>query len=163
ALQIVVFPNVDWYWLSWIALVPLLYALLTKPKVAIIAPGANADDGTLTAKQGFLLGYLCGVIWYGGTCYWVYHVMHSYGGLSAPISAVLLILFCLYLGLYHGLFAALIVRASRRGVGWALFASPFLWVAVELARARITGFPWDLLGTSQVNNATISPFIAMKA
>src|SRR5207244_6001450 len=32
-----------------------------------------------------------------------------------------------------------------------------------LARARVTGFPWDLLGTTQVNNAMMSPFIAMKA
>jgi apolipoprotein N-acyltransferase len=33
-----------------------------------------------------------------------------------------------------------------------LVVAPFVWVAVELARARITGFPWDLLGTAQVDN-----------
>ncbi|MGC2272275.1 MAG: apolipoprotein N-acyltransferase, partial [Candidatus Sulfotelmatobacter sp.] len=38
----------------------------------------------------------------------------------------------------------------------ALLAAPFLWVAVELARARITGFPWDLLGTTQVDNLSLS-------
>ena len=100
ALQILIFPNVDWYWLSWIALLPLLYALLTKPQVEIIAPGARSDDGALTPKQGFLLGYFSGVIWYGGTCYWVYHVMNTYGGLSPVTSAILLILFCLYLLLF---------------------------------------------------------------
>ena len=165
-LQTAVFPNIDWYWLSWVALVPLLYGLLIKPErreVEVIAPGARSDDGSLTAKQGFFLGYFCGVIWYAGTCYWVYHVMNSYGGLSPAISAVLLILFCLYLGLYHGLFAALLVRAGRRSAKRALFAAPFLWVAVELARARITGFPWDLLGTTQVNNAVVSPWFATTA
>ena len=35
-----------------------------------------------TAWQGFLLGYLSGVIWYLGSCYWVFHVMHYYGNLG---------------------------------------------------------------------------------
>ena len=67
-------------------------------------------------------------------------------------------LFCLYLGLYHGLFGFLLSlsvgpgRDNRR----ALAAAPFLWVAVELARARITGFPWNLLGTAQVDNISLS-------
>ena len=60
--------------------------------------------------------------------------------------AGLLVLFCLYLGLYHGLFGALMVRTAE-GDWRAFVAAPFLWVAVELARARMTGFPWDLLGT----------------
>ena len=33
---------------------------------------------------------------------------------------------------------------------------PFLWVGVELARTRVTGFPWDLLGTAQVDNISLS-------
>ena len=37
--------------------------------------------------------------------------------------------------------------AARRSPGWALALSPFLWVAMELARTYlITGFPWNLLG-----------------
>ena len=37
--------------------------------------------------------------------------------------------------------------AARRSPGWALAASPFLWMAMELARTYlITGFPWNLLG-----------------
>ena len=31
-----------------------------------------------------------------------------------------------------------------------------LWVAVELARTRITGFPWDLLGITQVDNIPLT-------
>jgi apolipoprotein N-acyltransferase len=53
----------------------------------------------------------------------------------------------------------MLVRVSRRGVfagTRALVLAPFLWVAVELARARITGFPWDLLGTAQVDNIPLS-------
>ena len=36
------------------------------------------------------------------------------------------------------------------------FWRPFAWVAVELARTRITGFPWDLLGISQVDNIPLA-------
>jgi apolipoprotein N-acyltransferase len=37
-----------------------------------------------------------------------------------------------------------------------LVAAPFLWIAVELARARITSFPWNLLGYSQIDNAVLT-------
>ena len=41
---------------------------------------------------------------------------------------------------------------SRR----ALLLAPALWVAVELARTRISGFPWDLLGITQVDNTALT-------
>ena len=34
--------------------------------------------------------------------------------------------------------------------------APFAWVAVELARTYVTGFPWDLLGTTQIDNIPLS-------
>ena len=58
--------------------------------------------------------------------------------------AWILVLFCLYLGLYHGLFGLLVSLLAGRGTilsRRALLAGPFSWVAVELARTRITGFP----------------------
>lgn len=109
--------------------------------------------------QGFLLGYVSGIIWYAGTCYWVYYVMHVYGGIDAPLSVGILILFCLYLALYHGLFGLLLALAAGRKMATgprALLLAPFLWVAMELARSRITGFPWDLLGTVQVDNIPLA-------
>jgi apolipoprotein N-acyltransferase len=33
--------------------------------------------------------------------------------------------------------------------------APFLWVAVELARTRVTAFPWNLLGVAQVDNVAL--------
>jgi apolipoprotein N-acyltransferase len=112
----------------------------------------------MRVAQGAALGYCSGFTWYLGNCYWIYQTMHLYGGLNRPVSAGILILFCLYLGLYHALFGALIVvfRRGRTGVQGALLLSPFAWVAVELARARITSFPWDLLGITQVDNALLT-------
>ena len=162
-LQAVVFPKPGVYFLCWIALSPLLLAILQPmvgARIHVIPPGAKALPAR-TAMQGFLLGYASGIVWYAATCYWVFHVMNTYGGLSAPVAALLLVLFCLYLGLYHGLFGALLVMAARSpriGPQRVLLLAPFLWVAVELARTRVTGFPWNLLGTAQVDNSPLTQF-----
>ncbi|HSY68455.1 MAG TPA: apolipoprotein N-acyltransferase [Edaphobacter sp.] len=131
----------------WIALLPLLWPLLAN----------NKTGNPLTLRQGAALGYVCGFIWYLGNCYWIYQTMYLYGGLAKPIAAGILVLFCLYLGLYHALFGTLIAAFRKRfGRQVALLLVPFAWVAVELARARITGLPWDLLGTAQVDNPLLA-------
>src|SRR6202453_2081281 len=131
----------------WIALLPLLWALLSNDK----------SGKPLTLRQGAALGYICGFVWYMGNCYWIYQTMYLYGGLAKPIAAGILVLFCLYLGLYHALFGTLIAAFHRRfGRQTALLLAPFAWVAVELARARITGLPWDLLGIAQVDNPLLT-------
>jgi apolipoprotein N-acyltransferase len=83
--------------------------------------------------------------------------MYLYGGLDKPVAAGILILFSLYLGLYHALFGGIVgaIRSSF-GAQTALLLSPFVWIAVELARARITGLPWDLLGMAQIENAALT-------
>jgi apolipoprotein N-acyltransferase len=137
----------------WVALAPLLWALT----------GNDAGGRPLRVAQGAALGYASGFVWYLGNCYWVYATMHLYGGIAKPAAAGILVLFCLYLGLYHAIFGALIAAFRRAnlgrinlGVQGALLLSPFAWVAVELARARITGFPWDLLGITQVDNPLLT-------
>jgi apolipoprotein N-acyltransferase len=133
--------------ICWIALLPLLWALLDN----------NKTGSPLNLRQGALLGYLCGFVWYLGNCYWIYQTMYLYGGLAKPIAAGILVLFCLYLGLYHALFATLIAACRKRfGRQAALILVPFVWVAVELARARITGFPWDQLGIAQIDNSLLT-------
>ena len=90
----------------WIALTPLLKALI----------GKDASDQPIGVLQGTMLGYSAGVVWYLGNCYWIYPTMHAYGGLAKPVAAGILLLFCLYLGLYHAVFGALV--AVFRRVGW---------------------------------------------
>jgi apolipoprotein N-acyltransferase len=160
-LQVLIFPEPALYILSWIALAPLIYAVLQcRDQDALLT---MVEDGRwyapATAWQGFLLGYLSGVIWYLGSCYWVFHVMHVYGNLGTFTSFLLLLAYSLYLGLYHGLFGLLIALVARRHNGYSLRAlvfAPFAWVAVELARTYITGFPWDLLGTTQIDNIPLT-------
>ena len=157
-LQILIFPLPGFYILSWVAFAPLIVALLRAQPAGALEIDGSVNLQAATPGQAFLLAYISGILWYAGTCYWIYDTMHEHGGLSVPAAALALFLFCLYLGLYHGLFGLLLGFAAgpRRDNRLALVSVPFLWVAAELARTRVTGFPWDLLGTAQVNNISLS-------
>ena len=134
--------------LCWVALAPFLVALAQKDKAG----------RPLTYMAAGALGYFCGMLWYLGNCSWIYQTMYLYGGMEKPVAFVILILFSLYLGLYHALFALLftVFRRSWLGSSGALLLAPCAWVAVELARSRITGFPWDLLGNAQVDHSLLT-------
>ncbi len=136
--------------IAFVALVPLLWAIL--------APSGSPRP----LRHSFLIGYLCGVLWYAGNCYWIYDTMQIHGGIPPVGSVGLLLIYSLVLGLYFGVFAlALKFIAGRLGIGRALVAAPFLWTALELAAARITSVPWDQLGYSQVDNrffANLAPW-----
>ena len=158
ALQVVIFPLPGLYWLAWVAVAPLLFAILRARVSGVLQVDAGVRLAPATPLQGFVLAYACGILWYAGTCYWIFDTMHRYGGLPVAAALFILIAFCMYVGLYHGLFGLLLAvvggkQAYRRR---ALVAAPFLWVAVELARTRITGFPWELLGYAQTGNFVLT-------
>ena len=158
-LQVAIFPLPGLYWLCWVAVAPLLVALLRAR-----APETLQLDGHRQARlpatpwQGFVLGYVCGIFWYLGTCYWVYGTMKQYGGVPAPVAVLILILAAMHEALYHGLFGLLVaVVAGRDGSQRrALAAAPFLWVAAEFALTRISAFPWELLGYAQTANPALT-------
>ena len=156
-LQVLIFPLPGVYVLSWVALAPLIVALLRARPAGELEVAGALRLRPASPGQAFLLAYICGILWYAGTCYWIYETMRQYGGLSAAMAVVALFLFCCYLGLYHGLLGLLLglLADPSRDYRRALAATPFLWVAVELARTRVTGFPWNLLGTAQVDNAAL--------
>ena len=173
ALQVVIFPLPGLYGLAWIAVAPLILAILRARAPETLQLDGQGRLLPATPWQGFLLGYKCGILWFAGTCYWIFDTMHRYGGLPVPAAALALILFCMYVGLYHGMFGLLLAlvagsttlgskpagskpAASPASIRRALAAAPFLWVAVELARTRITAFPWELLGYSQTANFALT-------
>jgi apolipoprotein N-acyltransferase len=131
----------------WFCLIPLLWAM----------SGRDKNGNLLGAVQASALAYVCGVFWYLGNCYWIYQTMHTYGEIPKLASMGILLLFALYVALYHALFGALFGFLQQglkpRTVLWS---TPFLWVFVELARSRITGFPWDMLGYTTVDNVRLS-------
>jgi apolipoprotein N-acyltransferase len=133
---------------AWFGLVPLLWALLS--------PGCIEHPRPL--RRGFLLGYLCGVLWYMGNCYWVRDTMLRYGDMPPMAPTLLLIGYSLVLGTYFGLFGlgVVLIRRATGSTRLALAFAPFLWAALELAASRITSVPWDQLGYSQVDNALVN-------
>ena len=163
-LQVLIFPLPDLYFLDWAAVAPLLIALLRAREPDTLQLLAGVKLLPARPGQAFLLAYACGILWYAGTCYWIYNTMRQYGGVGTLAAAGLLFLFCLYLAIYHGVFGLLISLLASPDAGdatnpfsrRALLLAPFAWVAVELARARITGFPWNLLGISQVDNIPLA-------
>jgi apolipoprotein N-acyltransferase len=130
-LLVACFPKIHLPGLVWVACLPLLTALAGEKRL----------------KRAFLLGYVCGVVYFAGSCYWFVTVMELYGHLAPALAVVVLILFVIIDSTFFGGFGLAMGWAARRSSGWALALSPFLWVAMELARTYlITGFPWNLLG-----------------
>ncbi len=78
--------------------------------------------------------------------------MARYGGISFPLAAAIAGLLVAYLALFPGFFALILhVLLRRGGPGW-LWLAPAVWVATEYGRLRLFGgFPWVLLGYSQID------------
>jgi apolipoprotein N-acyltransferase len=125
------FPKIHLRGLVWIACLPLLLSLARETRL----------------KRAFLLGYVCGAFFFAGSCYWFTIVMEFYGHLAHALALVVLVMFVIVDSVFLGGFGVAMGWTARRSPGWALAASPFLWMAMELARTYlITGFPWNLLG-----------------
>jgi apolipoprotein N-acyltransferase len=158
ALQIVIFPLPGLYWLSWIAVAPLLVALLRARAPETLQIDAGVHLVPANPWQAFLLAYLCGILWHLGTCHWVFDTMHRYGGIPIPWALLILLAASMHEALYHGLFGLLVGIAAmgKGGVRRALVFAPFFWVAAELAKTRISAFPWELLGYAQTGNTALT-------
>ncbi|HYX69601.1 MAG TPA: apolipoprotein N-acyltransferase, partial [Terriglobales bacterium] len=76
ALQVLIFPSPSLYFLSWIALAPLMIAILG-PWPA--PPGQGDRPYAPSPWRGFLLGFACGLVFCAGNCYWIYYSMTVYG------------------------------------------------------------------------------------
>jgi apolipoprotein N-acyltransferase len=130
---VLLFPRWDLGWLAWISLVPLLLAIRTA-----------------TPGEAFRLGFVAGVIAYGGLMEWV-----RLFGLPAWI--MLSIGMAGFLGTFAAGAVTLVRRYGRGGGGDAwLWAGPLTWVAVELIRSvGPLGFPWGLLGLTQYRTPVV--------
>src|SRR5678809_61602 len=73
---------------------------------------------------------------------------------DVPLAAAVLINIALvaYLALFPVIFAMVMARLTAANGARALLTAPIVWVATELGRTYLlTGFPWVLLGYSQVS------------
>jgi apolipoprotein N-acyltransferase len=133
------FPTIDFFYLAWIALVPFLSSLYDKEP-----------------KQAFLSGIFLGVPYFFGTLYWIYHSINHYGGVPFFTSIIIVILLCLYLSIYTGIFGFLFSITIKRTNFPSLYIAPLFWVVLEFLRSYIfTGFPWSSIGYTQYKFLTI--------
>ena len=139
------FPKYGHPAFAWIALTPLIVALVRLP------------DGRRPYRRAFRLGLLTGAIYFAGTLYWLVETMTTFGGLATPVAVFAAFMLVAYLSLFPAAFAVILTRLRRvLGSSWAVMLSPAVWVATELGRQYVwDGFPWELLGYSQVGTLPI--------
>ncbi|MGB7911037.1 MAG: hypothetical protein WCF59_02305 [Desulfobaccales bacterium] len=123
------FPKWNQFYLLFVALIPLYWALQGK-----------------SLKAAFWLGLLSGLARYVALLYWIVYVTHVFGHLALPVSLVVLLLLAAYLSLYQALWALGLNWGAAQGLNLLWWGS-VLWVTLELGQTYIiTGFPWELLG-----------------
>lgn len=119
----------------------------------------------VTARQGFWLGWLFGLGYFGIGVHWVYFSLHLFGAAIAPLAALLTLVFVLVMTVFPAVTSLLWCRYKTPQfpiLNAFLFAS--LWVLSELLRGTIMdGFPWILLGYSQTSGPVghLAPFIGV--
>jgi apolipoprotein N-acyltransferase len=133
-LLILAFPDFEYWFLAWFALVPLMWAV-------------ERQSRCVTAC--FLLGWLFGTAFFFGTCWWLTYAPIHYAGMPWPLAYLLIFIVCLIAGLFPALFTTLLSLLIRQFGSRAMLAAPFVWVACEFARYWITGNDWNAVAYSQ--------------
>ena len=127
------FPPTDWEALVWVALVPLFVTAVSCP-----------------LRVAFGWGWLYGTIHFLALLHWLDFTFRTYSDIPWPLTWGPTLALAGYCGLYVGAVAGAMSWLARPSIGWALAASPFLWVGGEWIRGHLFGgFPWGLLGYSQ--------------
>ncbi|MFB3827717.1 MAG: apolipoprotein N-acyltransferase [Bryobacteraceae bacterium] len=131
ALFIAAFPDFNVAWLAPVAAAPLLAACAREPR----------------PRRRLLLGWICGVVYWFGVCYWIEAVLANYAGVSGTVAWALFLLFCFIKALHMAVFA-LAAGWLTRG-WWAAPALAALWVVVEWSHNYL-GFAWLPLGNAGI-------------
>jgi apolipoprotein N-acyltransferase len=169
-LTILIFPKFNLDVLAWVALVPLMYSINAECRFR------SAEEGILNRKyqlphsafriphssRSFFLGWISGTIAYTGILYWIvvtFNAAHQGYWLSIPS----LLLLAAYIGLFWGIWGIYLTRIHETILFPVLAAAG--WVTMEYLRTYfLSGFPWALLGDSQVRHLSliqISSFTAV--
>jgi len=93
------------------------------------------------------MGLLGGTVAFLTTCYWIVVAVNRYGGIALPGAFAVLLLLCLYLGTYWGVFCIGLLYFHRIRL---VLGGSALWVVLEYLRGHLlSGFPWAMLSHSQ--------------
>ncbi len=128
----------------------LLVLIQPTPALTFLAPFALtplliAAAEEYSARHRFLMGWLAGILQWGGTCYWIRETLAQHGGMPGWLATLLFVLFTMAKGLHMGVFST--VSSYLFGVRWAPPALALLYVGLERTHAEL-GFTWLLLGNA---------------
>jgi apolipoprotein N-acyltransferase len=132
-LLILSFPNFEFSFFAWIALVPLLVVVSRRP----------------SPLRALILGWGVGIVFFYTTCYWLTYSMIHYGGLPTVVAYASLILPAIVIGIFPGLAMMLVAMVIQRWGAGAVLLVPIFWAAFEWTRLGVTGQLWNALGYSQ--------------
>lgn len=129
------FAPFNLYLLAWISLVPLFCAVV------------RAHSAWSAAGMGFVSGLTFHLL----AIPWIANVVSGYSQLPDILVWLLVVLLAGWMALFPAAVAFLLHGAVRRGGIIQLWLAPVLWTGAEyLQTYLLTGFPWNLLGYSQV-------------
>lgn len=134
------FPDTAQGWLMFLALAPLLVAVMR----------------ARTTWEAFFLGWTALTTAWLIMVPWVVRVMSHYGGLPYFVGVLAFVAMALVLGLYGGAFTAIVkrLRLGERFLPWLLIS--LAWAAIEFARTfLLTGFPWNLVATAMIDYTSL--------
>src|SRR5450755_2225524 len=131
-LLILTFPRANQTWLAPFALAPLLCALGREPRPV----------------RRFLLGWISGIVYWFGVCYWIQSTLLRYGDMGVFGSWGTFVLFSMLKALHLGLFSLL--AAVLLPTWYAIPAIAALWVGIERTHGMF-GFAWLCLGNAGID------------
>ncbi|KJY80175.1 apolipoprotein N-acyltransferase [Vibrio nigripulchritudo] len=107
-----------------------------------------------STKRALSIGFSWGFGQFAVGISWVHISIDTFGGLPKAASLMLMLLLVSYLALYPALFAGILNRwFPKENAARFLLAVPSLWLIAEWLRGWVmTGFPWLLLGYSQIDS-----------
>ena len=118
--------------------------------------------GRRARPAALFLGLLSGAVYFAGTLYWLVETMTTFGGLSTVTAVVAALLLVAYLALFPAAFAVVLARSRRAFGPSALALAAPIWVATELGRQYVwDGFPWALLGSSQITVLPVAQLVSL--
>ena len=115
ALLILIFPKFNIYWLAYVALVPLLVSIRRSSSV----------------DEAGSCGFLCGMIYFGGTLYWI-NVLSKWAGSWAILAWVALVIFqALFISAFAAAYKYGLIKYPRH----TMIVAPLLWALIEWIRS----------------------------
>lgn len=137
------------------ALMPLPFAPFNNYLLAILYPALLLTFWLYaTPKRSFWRGFLFGVGFFGVGISWIYISVNTYGNTAPPLAALITALLIAILSMYSALQGYILAKFfPKNNIYKLLLVFPALWVLGEWLRSWVlTGFPWLLLGNSQIDS-----------